>query len=301
MSEFSVVTVTYHTGQALQDCIDSLLSQKMVAEILVIDNGNPASAQDWLDGQARREPRIRILRQPQNLGFAAGCNLGATKARSDILAFVNPDLRVEPDSFARLGTLLDTHPEIWLAGARLLDPDGHEQQGGRREFLTPWRAIVELLRLDRLMPNHPHFRRFNLLDEPAPAGMVEVPVISGAFMAIGRERYLSLGGMDERMFLHLEDVDLCLRIHKQGGRVGYCGQVPVYHRQGSSDVARSFVEWHKTRSSQLYFAKHFSDTYPRWSLRLLNIMLYARFLIQCLRWLPADAAWAFDRLVARRR
>ena len=44
-----------------------------------------------------------------------------------------------------------------------------------------------------------------------PAGIVEVPAISGAFMVMARDRYLALGGMDEAMFLHIEDVDLCLR------------------------------------------------------------------------------------------
>jgi len=288
-AEISVGVVSYRTGTILAECLAALTAAPEVGEILVVDNGNPPVATALLDRLAQAEPRLTVIRPGRNLGFAAACNRIAAQARGRLLVLVNPDLIVPAGTFAGLRASLDDGT-VWLCGARLLNPDGSEQRGGRREVLTPWRALVELLRLDRLAPAHPHFRRLHLIDQTPPAGTVEVPVISGALMAIRRDRYLALGGMDERMFLHLEDIDLCLRVLAAGGRVLYCGDLPVYHQRGSSDVARVFVEWHKTRSSIYYFRKHFTTTYPGWSLHLLAALLLARFALVAAGALPADLA-----------
>ena len=291
---FSVGVVSYRTGAILPDCLAALIAAPAVREIILIDNGNPPAARALLDRLARSEPRLTVIRPGRNLGFAAACNRIATQARGQLLAFVNPDLIVPPTTFVGLRARLEADEKVWLCGGHLLNLDGSEQRGGRREVLTPWRALVELLRLDRLAPNHPHFRRFHLVDPVPPEGTFAVPVISGALMAIRRDRFLALGGMDEGMFLHLEDIDLCLRVLEQGGQVLYCGNLPVYHQRSSSDVARWFVEWHKTRSSIRYFRKHFTSTYPGWSLELIALLLGLRFFLVALRAGPADL-WRWVR------
>lgn len=289
-----MVTVSYRTGPILHDCLVGLASQSEVTEIIVIDNGNSASEQSWLDHWAT-EPNAHLVRPGRNIGFAAACNLGARQATGDYVALVNPDLIVGPKVFAKVLTAFSDHPNAWLCGARLLNMDGSEQRGGRRDVLTPWRSLVELLRLDRLAPAHPYFRRLHLLDEQPVDGVMAVPIISGAFMVMERERFLAMGGMDETMFLHAEDVDFCLRVLLAGGQVIYCGDAPVHHQLSSSDVARAFVEWHKTRSTCQYFFKHFSGTYPRWSLFALSVALWGRFFLVALRHLPADLAKIYSR------
>jgi GT2 family glycosyltransferase len=299
MNGVSAVVVTYRTGSVLARCLEGLRADPLVSEIIIVDNGNPHETAIALDRLARQDSRVRISRPGRNIGFAGGCNRGAEMAAGPLLAFVNPDLIVPVGTFQKIAEVFAAWPGAWLAGGHLLDMDGIEQKGGRREVLTPWRAFVELFRLDRLAPNHPHFRRFNLLDSPAPSGIAEIPTVSGAFMAIPRDRYLALGGMDERMFLHVEDVDLCLRIHLAGGQVLFCGNVPLYHQKGSSDAPRWFVEWHKTRSSVIYFHKHFRSTYPRWSLHLIAALLVLRWLAVSVRALPSDIRARLGRRGAR--
>ena len=289
------IVVSYRTGAALEQCLTALAERPEIAEIVVIDNGNRPAEVRLLDHLAATAPRLSLIRPGRNLGFAAGCNLGAAAARTQLLAFVNPDLIVPPGSLTAILRAVAHHPDAWLLGGRLLGLDGTEQRGGRRETLTPWRAFVELTRLDRLFPGHPYFRRLNLLDQPAPAGIVEVPAISGAFMVMARDRYLALGGMDEAMFLHIEDVDLCLRVLKAGGRILYCGDAPVFHHQGTSDAASCVVEWHKTRSTTRYFFKHFRGAYPAWSLAVVSALLWLRWLGVALVAAPADTGRALRR------
>jgi hypothetical protein len=78
-----------------------------------------------------------------------------------------------------------------------------------------------MTRLDLLFPNYPYFQRLHLLDEAPLLEPTRVPVVSGAFMMILRPYFELLDGMDGKFFLHVDDADLCLRVHLQGGEVWY--------------------------------------------------------------------------------
>lgn len=279
-STLSVIIVSYRTGPILQACLAAILSDPAVTQILVIDNGNPATERDFLDRLGREQRRVEIIRPSRNIGFSAACNLGARRAVGAYLAFINPDLIVSTGAMGAIIEDLRSRPDAWIAGARLLGSDGGEQRGGRRDVLTPWRCLVEMTGAWRLFPGHPHFLRFNLHETPIGRGVVDVPTISGACMVLPAARWRQLGGMDEAMYLHVEDIDLCLRVLKSGGRVLYCAHAPVHHLGQSSDVSPLFVEWHKTRGLVRYFHKHFTDTYPRWSLWGMAALMWGRFILR---------------------
>lgn len=272
----SIVTVTYWTGEILEECVESLRRQA-ADEIILIDNGNPRDVSARLDSLSGEDSRVRIIRPDRNTGFAAGCNIGAGQATGDFIVLVNPDCVLASDTIERMLRVATRRPNIWLCGGRLQNPDGTEQRGSRRETLTPWRAVVELLRLDRIAPNHPYFRRFHQFEDDSIKGNIEVPAVSGAFMMIRRDAYEQLGGMDETFFIHFDDADLCMRVWKEGGQVIFCGDIPILHYRSSSDVSQTFVEWHKARGLGYFFRKHFGDTYPRWSLSIVSMLVWIRF------------------------
>lgn len=292
----SAIVVSYWTGPALAECLDALFAEPHVAEVIVVDNGNPPETVDWLVGLAQGSSRFRLLTPKRNIGFSAGSNFGAWHAQGEFVAFVNPDLIVLPDSLDRMAEELDRDPGVWVCGARLLNPDGSEQRGGRREFLSPWRSFVELTRLDRLFPGHPYFRRLHQYEGEDVSEPLDVPTVSGALMMMRRSVFRQLGGFDDHMFMHAEDADLCIRVAQKGGRVRYCGNAPVKHFLSTSDAAKCFVNWHKTRSANYFFHKHFLETYPPWALSAMAFLLWCRFGAMFLRDLPSDLAWAVNRL-----
>lgn len=297
--DISAVTVTYHTGPVLWENIAATLAQPEVSELILVDNGNDCATRLRLDEWAATEPRLKLLRPKRNLGFAAGCNFGAAAAVGDFLAFVNPDCVLLPGSLGEILDVFAADAAAWLCGGRLEHPGGREQRGGRRELLTPWRAFVEVLRLDRMFRDHPYFRRLNAMDAEAPREVMEVPAVSGAFMMIRRSHYQRLGGMDDHMFLHFDDLDLCIRIAEQGGKVLYAGHVPVPHHLSTSDVSRVFIEWHKARSSSYYFVKHFHGAYPRWFLSMTSSLIWLRFWLLFFVRLPGDMPGIMRRLLRR--
>ncbi|WP_374631216.1 glycosyltransferase [Ferrovibrio sp.] len=296
----SSVTVVYYPGAVLWACIESLLAQPELVELILVVNGIEREGRLRLQALAQSEPRIRLIIGQGNIGFAAGCNRGASIATANRLAFVNPDCVLAPGTFGNILDVFDAKPQAWLVGGRLQHPDGREQRGGRRQTMTPWRVFVELIRLDRLFPNHPYFARLHDYENTPIGEAAEVPMISGAFMMIARNHYERLGGMDDNMFLHADDVDLCIRVGQHGGQVWYAGHVPITHHLSTSDVSRTFVEWHKTRSTSYYFIKHFQRLYPRWTLSGISVLLWLRFAILALRALPTDLPRSLRRWIRRR-
>ncbi len=296
LSSVSAIVVTFRSGAVLKDCLEALLKQEELTEIIVVNNGNPSSIRDYLIKLSNSLPKVRIFEPGRNTGFAAGCNLGAAHATGDFLAFVNPDCLLPEGTIQGVLDVFDKHKNAWLCGGKLLNPDGTEQRGGRRDVLTPWIALVEMFKIYLLFPRHPSFRRFHLYEDDPISTIKEVPTVSGAFMVIPRRYYARVGGMDDNMFLHFDDSDLCIRIINQGGTVLYCGNIPIYHHQGSSDVSRLFIQWHKTRSTNYYFYKHFSQSYPSWFLLGGSILLWIRFIILAPFFLIGDITGILRRL-----
>lgn len=273
----SAVIVSYFTGPLLARAIGSLKAQPEIRDIVIVDNGNWDGAVEAAVEATNGGAPVRIITGQGNVGFATACNLGAKRAEGDFLLFMNPDAVMPRGGVARLLADGEKLREPWLMGAKITDPDGGEQQGSRRMTLTPWRAFVEATQLWRLAPRHPYFRRFNLHGDPCPDAVTPVPVISGACFFIRREEYFAVGGMDEHYFLHVEDVDLCLRFRHAGGTVYFNPHVAVPHHKSSSRVNAMRVEARKTSSMLRYFRQHFSDPYPAPFLWLVGVVLWAMF------------------------
>ena len=275
----SVVVVSYWTGPVLFEAMDSVLApdQRGVIELILVDNGNPPEITGELARRAQEEPRLTLITGHGNVGFARGCNIGARRAGGRYLLLLNPDCRLSPGVIPALLAEAETLGEDWMLGCRVLNPDGSDQRASRRALLTPYTALVETFRLDRLAPGLLRRYRLNHHDSPLPAETSRVPVISGACMLLPAATFHAAGGMDEGYFLHVDDLDLCFRLHRAGIPVWFTPHVEAVHHAGSSRSNPVQVEWHKMRGFLRYFRLHFNKL--RWLPLLvpLGIGILARF------------------------
>lgn len=290
----TVVIVSYRTGPLLIHCLRAALTQDEVDQVVLVDNGNSTGARRAVDALATSFGHLHVLRGHGNVGFARGCNLGARSATGSHILLLNPDCILRPGVVRRGLQVLAENPAADALTVRIENADGTEQRGCRRRLLTPWSCIVEQLRLDRLLPHDPRLQRVNLDESQPPARVAPVECISGAFMLMPRASYERVGGMDEDYFLHVEDVDLCLRIGRAAGSILYVPDVAVTHLKGSSMVFPLVVEWHKTVSAAKYFRKHFRRQYP-----VLGLVTLALFLRLVLRAAPLTLSWVFRRATGR--
>ena len=289
----SVVIVSYKTGAVLIDCLKSVLSQSDVNQLVLVDNGNSRSMVQEINALADEDSRLEIITGHGNVGFSKGCNIGARRVRGRYLLLLNPDSIVGENVLAEALDVFDEFPEAALITVRLENPDGSEQRGGRRNLMTPWTCLVEQFRLDRLAPNHPHFKRLNLNENEPFSEITKVQCISGAFMLMPKTTFDDLEGMDEDYFLHVEDVDFCMRIEKRKGEILFVPYITVMHQKGTSHVYSGFVEWHKSNSFAKYFFKHFQPQYPKPLLNIFAASIYMRF---ALRLAPITLRWLFDKM-----
>jgi N-acetylglucosaminyl-diphospho-decaprenol L-rhamnosyltransferase len=278
--QVSIVMVSFHTGPALDEAVDAVLAQDVDLELIVVDNGNPEEVTAALKARSLADPRIGVLTGHGNVGYAAACNMGAKEASGEYLLLLNPDCVIQRDALIDLIRLTEGAARPWVAGCRIVNPDGTDQRGSRRELPTPWLTLVEALRLDRMAPNHPYFRRLNQHNLPLPEAVSAVPAVSGACMLIPLDDYRTIGGMDERYYLHVEDLDLCFSIAQAGGTVLFVPQVSLVHYKSTSDASATRVEWHKARGFTQYFRKNFTGLYPDLFLSAVNVLVWCYFVMR---------------------
>ncbi len=97
-----IVIVNWNTGGQLRACLASIAAAAqdgfVLNRVVVVDNGSKDGSAEGL--QDFSVP-LMVLRNRENRGFAAACNQGAQGSAADYLLFLNPDVRLYPDSLAR--------------------------------------------------------------------------------------------------------------------------------------------------------------------------------------------------------
>lgn len=281
--QVAVVIVLHNSAATLRDCLDALLGQAALAEVILVDN---ASTDDWRD-QLPDDPRIRQVLNPDNAGFSAACNQGAAATQSPWLLFLNPDCLLPAGALVELLEVADARGGQGLLGAQLLEADGRLQPASRRLAPTPPRLLRG--RID--LPAPPWSK------DPGKAPVFEaLEAISGALMLIPRSLFDALGGFDEGYRLHCEDLDLCRRVHQHHAWVGIAPRVRVVHIKGTSSRRRPlWVEWQKHRGIWRYFRKFDAAQTPWWLNGVLWVGLWCRLPLAAIRGLyrarvePTDA------------
>ncbi len=296
----SVIIVSYWTGPILARSVMSALHQSEVRDVIIVDNGNPKEDLERLKTLAGEDAqRLKILTDHGNIGYAAGCNHGVRAAEGKYIFILNPDAILPNGSVGKLLAAVDDWADdLWMIGGKLINPDGSEQAGSRRNALTPGSAFIEMTQIWRIAPKHPMFQRFNRHQTPCPKETVKMPVISGACMLMPRKSFDAIGGMDERYFLHVEDVDFCLRLGKAGGTILFTPDAEILHYKSTSRANAMRIEYRKLRSIIIYFQTHFEDQYPKPFLWLVYGLVWLGF---CFRFVKRALARAFGIIGLRRR
>ena len=258
------VIVNYNAGPGLIAAVSSALAADGVEQVLVVDNASTDGSLLRLQQTLGHEPRLRLLKNRGNLGFARACNRAIREIKQAHVLLLNPDCEVPPGAVRAMLDALEESPEAGMVGPLLVNADGSEQAGGRRSVPTPWRTFVRTFGLTRLADRYPRlFSDFLLHREPIPVAAIGVEAISGACMLARREALASVGLLDAKYFMHCEDLDWCMRFRRAGWKILFTPKATVLHHKGVCSRARPiFVEWHKHRGMMRFYKKFFKHQYP---------------------------------------
>jgi N-acetylglucosaminyl-diphospho-decaprenol L-rhamnosyltransferase len=242
---WAAVVVSYNYGDLLERCVRSILTDDSAGavDIVVVDNASTDGSAAALHAAV---PEARAVAAPGNVGYARGANLGIATTRAPVVAVLNGDLEVVPGVAAAMLAALDADPRLGAVGPRVLNLDGSVYPSARSD--PGWFVALAHAALGLVWPTNPWTRRYRQLDiDPTQARTVDW--ISGAALWLRREALDDVGGWDERYFMYMEDVDLCLRLRRAGWRIGFEPAGAVVHVQGGSTSKtpyRMIIEHHRS-------------------------------------------------------
>lgn len=226
-----------------------------VGQIVVVDNGSTDGSVGAVEGL----PKVEVVHARENLGFAAACNLGASKATAPYILFLNPDTRVEADSLTVPMAFMERpdNAGVGICGIQLVDEQGRVSRTCAR-FPTLGRLTASALGMDKLPGLRGAGMRMVDWDHSYSR---RVDQVMGAFFLVRREVYEEWSRFDERFFVYFEEVDLARRFKEKGWDSYYLAEARAFHAGGgTSHQVKARRLFYSLRSRLLYGFKHF----PRW-------------------------------------
>ncbi len=210
-----MIVVNWNGKRYLRDCLNSLLTQDYGSyDIWVVDNGSSDGSQDLV---ATEYPKVNLLLNTENRGFAAACNEVIGPSKSDAVALFNNDAIAHPSWLSELVKAMEADASIAVAGGPIFYRDHKDIlwfSGGRVDGFTgvSW--------------NIGQFSRKVIEDE--------IDTLSGCAMLIRASVVKKLGGLDEGYFLYTEDLDFCTRAKRKGYGLAFVPSAVTWHKVGGS-------------------------------------------------------------------
>ncbi|MCL5090383.1 MAG: glycosyltransferase family 2 protein [Patescibacteria group bacterium] len=254
--DISIIILNFNTKDLLKQCLESVIKstvysrQKTVdkIEIIVVDNASEDGSIEMIEKEflekekkvqddKKDKIRIKLIKNKENLGFAAGNNVGLKEAKGRYILFLNSDTIVFPQTLEKMVKYLDENPEVGLATCRVEFLDGTLDPASHRGFPTPWRSFTYFLGLEKLFPHSRLFSGYHLghLNQNETH---EIDTPTGAFYLVRKEILDKIGSFDERYFMYAEDIDLSLRIKKTGWKVMFVPIAKIIHIKKQSGRAK---------------------------------------------------------------
>jgi GT2 family glycosyltransferase len=255
-----VVIVNWNTGELLRECLASLAAfPEGVGQVIVVDNGSVDGSADLSSVPSN----VTVIKTGENLGFARGCNLGASCTTAPYVLFLNPDAQLLQDGLPRALKFMES-PEgkaFGICGVQMVDDDGEVQ---RSCTVFPGVAVFfgQATGLNRVLPSVFPTLFMETFDHLSSRS---VDVVIGAYFLVRRDVFESLY-FDERFFVYFDEVDFCLRARALGQATYYLAEAQAYHKGGgSTDQVRAHRLFYALRSRLLFAFKHF-DGASAWAI-----------------------------------
>lgn len=254
MTKISVVIVNWNGYADTAVCLASLekLDKRGAGvDVVVVDNG---STNDSVARLSKAFPSVTILRLDENLGFTGGNNVGiqyALKRGADYVWLLNNDTVVDSKALSLMDAFKDDG--VGIAGSKIYFSPGHEYHADRYKKNEQGRVFWFAGGLVDWANVYASHRGVDEVD----AGQYDTPedtmFVTGCSMMLRRSVLEKIGLLDDKFYLYLEDLDICLRAKTAGYRLLYYPKSVVWHvNAGSSGGAGSPIhDYYITRNRLL--------------------------------------------------
>ena len=229
VADVTIITVHFKSSEVIHRMLKSLPDG---CSVVVVDN----SQCDPFALQSDRQ-NVQVLRNPENLGFGAACNIGAKAAQTEFIFFLNPDTELLSGAIDALLSASSTYQTAAGFNPQLRDDRGRRIHKHGSVLLS-------------------NFRRTG---QGEKKGDHEILILSGSAIFVRKQVFFETGGFDENIFLYHEDDDLSLRLQLHG-KLMHIEDAVVIHREGHScqrtPESAAWKAYHMGRSRVYATRKH---------------------------------------------
>ncbi|MFZ1721210.1 MAG: glycosyltransferase, partial [Microgenomates group bacterium] len=251
--QLSVIIVSFNTAkltlQTVQSVIDDAISTPSLSkstEIILIDNNSIDDTLKEINSLKKQTKfPITIIRNHENLGFAAANNQGIATSKGSCILLLNSDTVVKSKTLVKLVSSLEpkpSFPNLGIVAASLQNDDGsYQSQGGSIPTLvrlaTQMLGIDDIPVLGTLLPSiqetrliHSHLTKQN----DVLSGLYQVGWVGGTAMMIRRSVVETIGDLDDSIFMYAEDIEYCMRAHDHHIACAIHSGAPIVHLKNAS-------------------------------------------------------------------
>lgn len=250
----TVVTVTYNSMKVLPKLLASI---KERVPVIIVDNGSKDIDEVCL---LANKKNIRLIKNDTNIGFGAACNIGASKAKTKFILFLNPDAIITTNTLKALIYSSKKYSNCSAMNPRIIGKN-NKPFFKRRSHLLP---------------------RIKWMKRGWPKNDIQVSVLSGSALFVRLKYFVRIGGFDENIFLFHEDDDISLRLQKAYGPLMFIYDAVVIHDSGNSSLKSNEITalkaWHMGQSKIYTIKKH---KIPMGSAKAIAYALFKLFSPEC--------------------
>jgi hypothetical protein len=243
-----------------------------------VDN---ASSDDSVAMIRQEYPRVKLIANSTNRGFAAATNQGFRLASGRYVLVLNPDTVILDAAIDRMLAWIIQHPGVGCVGCQVFESKTEIQRTCFRDP-SPFSTLLIEIGLHRVFPRShlwgmPYYSWWDRTTER------DVDVVSGMFMLIPREVLDRVGQMDEAFFIYAEEADLCRRIRRAGWRCVFAPDARILHRDGggkSTAQVKPLMNVQLQKSLFIYLRKYngpIGCAFARIILVVSNLLRWAGF------------------------
>ncbi len=226
MNQVSVIILSWNSKSYLRKFLPVLIAHTPIdlADLVVVDNGSTDGTPEWITAE---HPEIILKVLGRNHGYAGGYKIAMEGIESPYTVLLNSDVEVTPGWLERLTAFMEYHPEAGAAAPKIRsynDRDHFEYAGAAGGWI------------DRFGYPFCRGRLFNSIERDN--GQFDLPArafwASGACLMVRTDAYRRAGGLDPLFFAHMEEIDLCWRLHSHGFEVWYVPDAVIFHVGGGA-------------------------------------------------------------------
>lgn len=250
--KLDLVIVNYNSTKQLIKLINSTkLINSIINNIIIIDNNSNDFNKKFF-----QKPKIKIIQNKKNLGFAKAVNKGIKKSTSNIILLLNPDTYLIDNSIKNTFKLIKKDKTIGIIGGKIKYPNNilYPTANIKPTFLI---GLFEFTNLKKIFPKNKFSKNFWIENTQNIKKPIKVSSLCGAYICFRKKINNKLNLFNEKFFMYMEDVDFGIKNNKEGYKVIFDPNSNIIHIGGSSSKNKyktSLKYWYKSR--KIFFKNH---------------------------------------------